>query len=136
MGNHVWISKAKRTFEKEYLPNWTTQLFTTSRKVPGCSTNQIEDDHEEELEGTFYAKELSQDRRCLRVREVLAYKKRRVGKKKIIPEVNMRWKEYPTSFDSWILQPEFDLPVALHGKFLGEKVPKTKSCILPSYSYA
>ena len=60
MGDRVRISKTKRTFEKGYLPNWTTELFTISRKVPGRNAYRIVDDHGEELEGTFYAKELQQ----------------------------------------------------------------------------
>jgi hypothetical protein len=69
VGDRVRISKAKRTFEKGYLPNWTTELFTISRKVPGRNAYCIEDDHGEELEGTFYAKELQQvvkTDKCLR----------------------------------------------------------------------
>jgi hypothetical protein len=58
VGDLVRISKGKRTFEKGYLPNWTTELVTISRKMPGRNACRIEDDNGEELEGTFYAKEL------------------------------------------------------------------------------
>jgi hypothetical protein len=88
VGDRVQISKTKRTFEKGYLPNWTTELFTISRKVPRCNAHRIDDNHGEELEGTFYAKEIQ----VYEVEEVLAYK--------IIPEVKVRWKGYPASFDS------------------------------------
>jgi hypothetical protein len=77
VGDRVRISKAKRTFEKGYLPKWTTELFTISRKVPGLNAYGIEDDHGEELEGTFYAKELQQVVKTddvYEVEEVLAYK--------------------------------------------------------------
>ena len=90
------ISKAKRTFEKRYLPNWITELFTISRKVPGRNAYRIEDDHGKELEGTFYPQELQRvvnTDDVYEVEEVLAYKKRRMGKK-IIPEVKVRWKGY------------------------------------------
>jgi hypothetical protein len=33
--DHVRISKAKRTFEKGYILNRTTELFTISKNVPG-----------------------------------------------------------------------------------------------------
>jgi hypothetical protein len=115
--DRVRISKAKRTFEKGYLPKWTTELFTISRKVPGRNAYHIEDDHGEELEGTFYAKELQQVVKTdddYEVEEVLAYKKRRVGKK-IIPEVKVRWKGYPSSLDSWIPQADLILPTASNG---------------------
>ena len=118
VGDRVRISKAKRTFEKGYLPNWTTELFTISRKVPGRNAYRIEDDHGEELEGTFYPQELQRVVKTddvYEVEEVLAYKKRRMGKK-IIPEVKVRWKGYPPSFDSWIPQADLILPTAPNGK--------------------
>jgi hypothetical protein len=45
VGDRVRISKAKRTFDKGYLPNWTTELFTISRKVPVRNAYRIDDDH-------------------------------------------------------------------------------------------
>jgi hypothetical protein len=73
VADRIRINKAKQTFEKGYISNWTTELFTISRKVPGRNVYRIEDDHGEKLEGTFYAKELQQDqdRRCLRSRRSL-----------------------------------------------------------------
>lgn len=35
VGDRVRISKAKKTFDKGYLPNWTTELFTVSMRVLG-----------------------------------------------------------------------------------------------------
>jgi hypothetical protein len=116
VGDCVRISKAKRTFEKGYLRNWTTDLFTISRKVPGRNAHRIVDDHVEELEGTFFAKELQVVKTddVYEVEVVLAYKKRRVGKE-IIPEVKVRWKGYPPSFDSLISQADLILPTASNG---------------------
>jgi hypothetical protein len=117
VGDRVRISKAKRTFEKGYLPNWTTELFTISRKVPGRNVYRIEDDHGEELDGTFYAKESQQVVKkddVYEVEEILAYKKRRMGKK-IISEVKVRWKGYPPSFDTWIPQVALILATASNG---------------------
>ena len=69
---------------------------------------KIQDYNGEELEWTFYEKELQVVKKddVYEVQEILAYKKRRVGKK-IIVEVKVRWKGYPPSFDSWI--PQSDL---------------------------
>ncbi|XP_062611537.1 uncharacterized protein LOC134273357 [Saccostrea cucullata] len=110
-GDKVRISKAKRTFEKGYLPNWTTEIFTIAQRVPGRYpyVYRVQDYNQEELEGTFYEKELQQIIKkddVYEVEEILGYKKRRVGKK-IIQEVKVRWKGYPPSFDSWI--PQTDL---------------------------
>jgi hypothetical protein len=55
----VRLRKAKRTFKKGYLPNWTEELFTVVKCIetspPVCL---VKDDHGEILEGTFYAEEL------------------------------------------------------------------------------
>ncbi|XP_061170373.1 uncharacterized protein LOC133179696 [Saccostrea echinata] len=110
-GDQVRISKAKRTFEKGYLPSWTTELFTISKRVPGRYpyVYRVQDYNGEELQGTFYEKELQKIIKkddVYEVEEILGYKKRRVGRK-IIQEVKVRWKGYPPSFDSWI--PQTDL---------------------------
>ena len=63
---------------------------------------KIQDYNKEELEGTFYEKELQKVVKkddVYELEEVLAYKKRRVGKK-LISQVKVRWKGYPPSFDS------------------------------------
>jgi hypothetical protein len=58
-GELVRISKARRTFKKGYLPNWSEELFTVSR---GRATNPpvyvLKDYRGDELEGTFYEPEL------------------------------------------------------------------------------
>lgn len=113
-GDRVRISKAKRTFEKGYLPNWTRELFTVSRLIQGSVPYRykVEDYNGEELEGTFYESELQKVTKkddVYEVEEILGYKKRRVGKK-VISEVKVRWKGYPSSFDSWIPQADLILP--------------------------
>ena len=62
VGDLVRISKAKKTFEKGYLPNWTTEMFTVSKIIPDRYpyVYKIQDYNGEELEGTFYEKELQQ----------------------------------------------------------------------------
>ena len=53
------LSKAKRTFKKGYLPNWTEELFTIVRCIETSSpVYLVKDDHREILEGTFYTEEL------------------------------------------------------------------------------
>ena len=113
-GDIVRISKAKRTFEKGYLPNWTRELFTISHRVQGAVPYRykVQDYHGEELEGTFYESELQKvikEDDVYEVEEILDYKKRRIGKK-VIKEIKVRWKGYPPSFDSWIPQTDLLLP--------------------------
>lgn len=56
----------------------------------------------------FTKKKLQQIIKTDDVKEILGYKKRRIGRK-IIPDNNVRWKGYPASFDSW--SPQTDLIV-------------------------
>ena len=53
------LSKAKRTFKKGYLPNWTEELFTVVKCIETRPpVYLVKDDHGEILEGTFYAEEI------------------------------------------------------------------------------
>ena len=59
IGDQVRISKIKRKFEKGYLPNYSKEIFTVSKKVPrNPPVYKLEDYDGEELKGTFYDKEL------------------------------------------------------------------------------
>jgi hypothetical protein len=54
IGDQVRISKAKRTFKKGYLPNWTEKVFTVTKRVPRQPpVYRIADYDGEELEGHF-----------------------------------------------------------------------------------
>jgi hypothetical protein len=53
----VLLSKAKRTFKKGYLPNWTEELFTVVKCIETRTpVYLVKDDHGEILEGKCYAK--------------------------------------------------------------------------------
>ena len=53
------LSKAKRTFKKGYLPNWTEELFTVVKCIETRPpVYLVKDDHGEFLEGTCYAEEI------------------------------------------------------------------------------
>ena len=53
------LSKAKRTFKKGYLPNWTEELFTVVKCIETIPpVYLVKDDHDEIMEGTFYPEEL------------------------------------------------------------------------------
>ena len=56
----VRLSKAKRVFDKGYLPNWTEEVFTISRIIDTSEPKQykVRDDRLEEIDGSFYAAEL------------------------------------------------------------------------------
>ena len=59
VGDHVRISKYKNIFAKGYMPNWSEEVFISSKiknTVPW--TYVINDLNGEEIIGTFYEKEL------------------------------------------------------------------------------
>ena len=55
-GDWVRIGKTKRTFDKGYLPNWTTDFFLVTERVRGRkpAVYKLQDMKKEDLNGTFY----------------------------------------------------------------------------------
>ena len=59
IGDHVRITKKKKTFEKGYSQRWTEEVFTISKiQLPIPVTYKITDYDGEEIEGSFYEQEL------------------------------------------------------------------------------
>jgi Integrase core domain/Chromo (CHRromatin Organisation MOdifier) domain len=100
-GDRVRISKARRTFKKGYLPSWTEELFTVSRLNRTTPvTYVLNDDHGEELKGTFYKEEIQKvgDKRVYRVESILDEREDARGRKEYL----VKWFGYDSSFNSWI----------------------------------
>ena len=95
VGDHVRISKYKNIFAKEYMPNWSEEVFIIKKvknTVPW--TYVINELSGEEIIGTFYAKELQKtNQEEFRIEKVI----RRKGDK-----LYVKWKGYDNSFNSWI----------------------------------
>ena len=103
-GDRVRLSKTKRTFKKEYLPNWTEELFTVVVKCIETSppVYLVKDDHGEILEGIFYAEELQKVIKTDDVYKIeTILKKRKKGRK---VQYLVKWLGYPESFNSWIFK--------------------------------
>jgi hypothetical protein len=99
----VRLSKAKRTFKKGYLPNWTEELFTVVKCIETSPpVYLVKDDHGEILEGKCYAEEIQkvikQDD-VYKIQSVL--KKRRKGRP---VQYLVKLLGYPESFNSWIFK--------------------------------
>ena len=102
VGDHVRISKAKKTFEKGYLPNWSTEIFTIhSVKRTNPPVYQIRDYSNEIIEGFFYRQELQKVKvdgnRLYKIDKILK-KRKRLGKNEYL----VTWEGYPASMTSWV----------------------------------
>ena len=76
VGDYVRISKYKNIFTKEYIPNWSEEVFIISKiknTVPW--TYVINDLNGEDIIGTFYEKKLQKtDQKEFRIEKVLKKK--------------------------------------------------------------
>ena len=103
VGDKVRISKARRVFDKSYLPNWTEEIFTVTEAL--CTfpvTYRLKNYGDEELLGGFYENELQP---VTKINEIYKIEKilktrRRAG----IKEYFIKWSCYPEKFNSWIAE--------------------------------
>ncbi len=98
VGDLVRISKAKKTFEKGYKPNWTREVFKVTRvykkRIPAY---KLYDLMGEEILGHFLASELQ----AVDPKENQIYKYKKVIRKKG-KEALVSWEGFPDKFKSWI----------------------------------
>ena len=102
VGDKVRIKYITNVFEKGYYPNWTDQLFAivSMNKRKNRVVYTLKDEHDKILNKKFYTEELQKVKENLfRVEKVI--KRRTRNKRK---EVYVKWLNYPTSFNSWILE--------------------------------
>ena len=95
VGDHVRISKYKNIFAKEYMPNWSEEIFVIKKiknTVPW--TYVVNDLNGEEIIGTFYENKLQGTKlNEFRIEKVI---KRKSDK------LYVKWKGYDNSFNTWI----------------------------------
>lgn len=103
VGDYVRITKSKHIFQKGYESNWSDEIFIISSIIDRnpWPVYTIKDLKGENIEGTFYEKELQK----VYYDPTLHYKidkiirSRYSGNRK---EVLVKWKGYPHKFNSWI----------------------------------
>lgn len=96
----VRISILKHIFEKSYIPNWTTEIFTITRVAPtNPVTYHLEDYKGEPIAGGFYEQEIAKVKYpdLYLVEKVLRQRNVR-GKKQIY----VKWLGFDDSHNSWI----------------------------------
>ena len=107
VGDRVRISKSRRTFKKGYLPNWTEEIFTISKRITKeRPIYKLTDDSGEILEGSFYEEELQKvikEDNIFRVENILRKKKR--GRDTFLL---VKWKGYPEKFNSWVNEKDIE----------------------------
>jgi RNA 3'-terminal phosphate cyclase len=108
----VRLSKAKRTFKRGYIPNWTQELLTVVKSIETRPpVYLIKDDLGEILEGTFYSETLQKVIKKDDVYKIeMILKKRKKGRR---VQYLVKWLGYPDTFNSWIFKQDLQKRVTL-----------------------
>lgn len=96
VGDSVRISKHKTVFEKSYLPNWSTEVFTVSKvQRTNPRTYILKDRNGAEIAGSFYTEEMQKTSEpdVYLVERVIS----RRGNRALV-----KWLGFPTAQNSWI----------------------------------
>ena len=102
IGEQVRISKVKSVFAKGYLPSWTEEIFTVAsiERKHRPITYTLKDYNGNLLEGSFYRHEIQpviKEDDVYLVEKVIRTQRR--GKE---TWCLVKWKGYPSSFNSWV----------------------------------
>ena len=107
-GDYVRLSRVKKTFQKEYEPKWTGELFQVYKTSvrDGCIVFYVRDLMGEVVEGSFYRQQLQ--KALVREEDLYQYEKvlgrrTRNGKK----YYHIHWAYYPAKFDEWVSEQQF-----------------------------
>lgn len=104
LGQKVRISKVRSIFAKSYLPSWTEEIFTVAaiQRKNTPLTYTLKDYNDELVEGSFYREEIQPviKKDDVYLVERVIRKKRQAGETWCF----VKWKGYPTSFNSWVRQ--------------------------------
>ena len=106
-GKRVRISKVKEIFHKGYLPNWSEEDFVVKSETrKGKPVYKLKDKFGEDIKGEFYPEEVQPiEQNEYRIEKVL--QKRKAGKG--IKEYFIKWKGWPSKFNSWISEKDFSI---------------------------
>ena len=102
LGELVRISKAKKTFEKGYKPNWTREVFKITRVYKkSLPEYRLQDLSGEDILGKFLEKELQlvipEEGQSYKIKKVVRSKGKGSSKQYLIS-----WEGFPDKFQTWI----------------------------------
>ena len=99
VGDHVRISKLRKTFKKGYLPNWSEELFTIDKVIRTTPVHYvIRDEMNVALKGSFYEEELQKVTKVHQLYCIEAILEEQQHKNR--PQILVKWSGYPASFNS------------------------------------
>ena len=93
------VSIAKGVFDKDYLPNWSEQIYTVTQVLDTNPVQyKLQDDNNEEIKWSFYSAELQ------KVIPPEPYAVERVIRQRTVRGVKqyfVKWLGYGDEFNSW-----------------------------------
>lgn len=110
IGDYVRISKHRQIFDKGYVPQWTEEIFQIASVFLHKTEPlyKITDLNKEDIEGTFYEKELQKitfdPNRVYKIERVI--KKRRLKNGRV--QLYVKWWGYPEKFNEWIFEDQLE----------------------------
>ena len=95
IGDIVRISKYITIFAKDYVPNWSKEIFVVKNFINTVPWAYVTSDlNGKEIAGTFYEKKFQKiNQKEFRVERVIKIK---------LHKLYVKWKVYDSSFNSWI----------------------------------
>ena len=100
IGNKVWVSLLKNTFEKSYTSNWSEEIFIIDNiKTSNVHYYFLKDLKEDKIDGSFYEQELLKTN--MKENDLYIIEKiiKKVGNKYLV-----KWKNYSDKFNSYVNQ--------------------------------
>jgi len=96
------MTTQRRPFQKGYIGTWSEEIFIVSDKMPTVPvTYMLKDLAGEDIKGSFYENKLqsvTKSEDALFDIERILKTRKKAGK----VEYHVKWREYPTKFNSWV----------------------------------